>query len=210
MKPLFKLNLIQFFDAINENYTKTLIAFFLITLHANQNPGAILTKTSGLFLVPFLLFSNVGGILADKFSKSRVILFTRYAELFLLLAVSFSLFYDRTSILLTLIFLVATVSALFGPTKYSIIAEIHPISQILTANSLIAAYTFFGIILGTGLVSLSLEFLKNHFFLASFVPVFLVCFQIAFSHALPKTAPRSPERSLSVFVFREIGTSLAD
>jgi len=207
---LQKLNLIQFFAALNENLFKMIVAFFVIFLTGKELASQVMIETGGLFLIPFLLFSTLGGLLADKFSKKTIIIVTRIIELSILVLAFFS--FALYSILgsYILLFLLASTSAIFGPSKYGLIPEVYPRTKIVKANSLIAAFTFFGIILGTGLASFFVEITDDHFFLALAASAIFASLSLFISFFLPATPPVYAESKIPMFVYKEIIFSLME
>lgn len=163
--PLAFLNVAQFTGVLNDNIYKLALVFFLIGLKGPDNANTILSTVGAIFVIPFLLFSSIGGSLADRFSKSRLITLLKAAEICLfgliILAFAFKLVWAGY----LLLFLLSTHSALFGPSKYGIIPELVPKSKIPKANGLITAFTYLAIIIGTFLASFITEITDRNFVL---------------------------------------------
>lgn len=155
-KDFLKLNTIQFLAAVNENVFKLLCAYFLISLIGEDKSSEIMAIIGALFILPFLLFSSVGGILADRFRKNRVTSYTRFLELVTLSIATLLFTYKFDWSPYVMLFAMASLAALFGPSKYGIIPELLPKEDLLYGNGLIASFTFFGIIIGTTLASIFL------------------------------------------------------
>ena len=51
----------------------------------NVNPKMLITLSSGLFILPFFIFSSIAGELAAKFEKTKLIQITKWWELGLVL-----------------------------------------------------------------------------------------------------------------------------
>jgi MFS family permease len=113
------------------------------------------------FIAPFLLFSPIAGVLADKYSKRTTIVFWKIAEVgimglvfagFLLphvIGLSTSSVAWSASMLIAAVFLMGTHSTFFIPAKYGIMPEIlHP-SVLSRGNGLLEGSSFTGNILGT-------------------------------------------------------------
>ena len=61
----------QFLSAFNDNFLKqTLIFLILATMAADG--AALVTLAGGIFIVPFLALSALGGELADKHDKAQM------------------------------------------------------------------------------------------------------------------------------------------
>jgi MFS family permease len=113
------------------------------------------------FIAPFLLFSPLAGVLADKYSKRSTIVFWKIAEVgimglvfaaFLLphvAGLSTSSVVWSASMLIGAVFLMGTHSTFFIPAKYGVMPEIlHP-SVLSRGNGLLEGSSFTGNILGT-------------------------------------------------------------
>lgn len=207
--PIYRLNILQFCATINENYYKMLVAFFLILLHPNEPISEVMSHTGFLFLLPFILFSIPGGILADAFSKRSIIILSRFIECLLILLAALFFFLSSSIGCQILLFLLATTSALFGPSKYGIIPEIHPKNKILAANSLIASFTFFGIILGSTAASFFIDH-RNNFVIPLLFSLFLTSVGLLFSFLLPKTPKPKKAFTLPPFIYGEVWIAMRE
>src|ERR1700753_4229422 len=78
------LNVTQFLGALNDNIYKLLIVYFFIQLEGIEYSHQILASTGATFVIPFLLFSAVSGIMADRFSKRDIIIITKILELLIM------------------------------------------------------------------------------------------------------------------------------
>jgi len=161
--PLF---ITQFFGAFNDNVFKSsfLIWFtYYMSQKLGMNAQIMVTITSGLFILPFFLFSALSGQLADKYEKSKIVRVIKIAEI-LIMGFSFAGFYfENIALLLTLIFLMGVHSTFFGPIKYSLLPEHLKDNELVSGNALIELGTFLAILLGTilgGVVILSTNGIK--------------------------------------------------
>ena len=85
MKKTFKwLNISQFTGAFNDNVFKMTAAIVLVKILGPGSLPIVLAICSALFVIPFLLFSNVAGTLADRFSKRNIIIASKWLEAALL------------------------------------------------------------------------------------------------------------------------------
>ena len=142
----------QFLGAFNDNLFKNTLILLFVFETANLAVGQIDQLTNlaaGLFILPYLLFSALAGQLADRFEKSRLITLLKLAELVLMLLAGYALIQQQISLLLGLLFLMATQSALFSPIKFSIIPQHLPQVLWMPANGLVEAGTFCAILSGT-------------------------------------------------------------
>ena len=104
----------------------------------------------------------------------------------------------------TLLFLIATHSALFGPSKYGILLELVNKDEMSKANGHITAFTYLAMILGTFLASFLANFMgKNFVFAVLFCFVFSLIGFIA-SFGIKKTPPNKSTKKMNPFFIREI------
>jgi acyl-[acyl-carrier-protein]-phospholipid O-acyltransferase / long-chain-fatty-acid--[acyl-carrier-protein] ligase len=83
-RRLGPLCLTQACGAFNDNMVKN--ALVVLALFKVGTGGTGLTALAGaLIIAPFVLFSAIAGQIADRFSKPRVILIAKWAELVLML-----------------------------------------------------------------------------------------------------------------------------
>src|ERR1700722_14805432 len=75
------LNATQFLGALNDNIYKLLIVYFFIQLEGIEYSHEILASTGATFVIPFILFSAMSGVLADRLSKRDIIITTKILEL---------------------------------------------------------------------------------------------------------------------------------
>ena len=166
-KSFWGLAITQFLGAFNDNLYKQLILLLAVPVVAGAalvaadaagaaGGGEPSSDVQGwallVFSIPFVLFSGVAGYLSDRFSKQPIILLCKVAEIGVtLLALVAFLMYDTTGMLgtWTVLFLMGTHSAFFGPGKYGILPEIFRAQDLARANGIILMTTFLAIIFGT-------------------------------------------------------------
>ncbi|MCH2212342.1 MAG: MFS transporter [Fuerstiella sp.] len=103
----------------------------------------------GCFILPFMVFSPWSGWLADRFSKRRVTIALKIAELIIITAGLFTIRFGSLTMLFVILFLMGTQSALLTTTKFGIIPELVPRRQLSAANGLSGLVTLVGVIAGT-------------------------------------------------------------
>ena len=160
MKKTFKwLNISQFTGALNDNAFKMTAAIVLVKILGEGSLPTVLAACSVLFVVPFLLFSNAAGTLADRISKRSIIIASKWLEVGLLVLAVPALLSGLAWPLYTLLFLLCTQSALFGPAKRGIVPELVEERDLSKANGQLTAATYAAIILGTALPALLVGYL---------------------------------------------------
>jgi MFS family permease len=138
----------QFLGAFNDNLFKQLMLLLALTVSTvDRQPIAMF-----VFSFPFILFSGYAGYLADRFSKRRIIVLSKVAEIAVMgLGVPAFLLFGWSGFpgLLLVLFLMGTQSAFFGPSKYGIMPEMLRTRDLPRANGVILMTTFLAIIFGT-------------------------------------------------------------
>src|SRR5712692_4816297 len=137
----------QFQGAFNENGLKSLIFFLILAMHlkpAEENSKVLVLNL--LFSVPFILFSMMGGFLADRFSKRTVTIGTKLFEIAVMLLAMFAFAQENLPLALAAVFLASTQAAIFGPSKYGLLPEILPPKLLSWGNGVIELGTFLAII----------------------------------------------------------------
>jgi acyl-[acyl-carrier-protein]-phospholipid O-acyltransferase/long-chain-fatty-acid--[acyl-carrier-protein] ligase len=194
--------------ALNDNIYKLLVIYFFIELEGIENSHHILAITGAIFVLPFLLFSATSGTMADRFSKRNIIVFTKTLE-FLTLGIGVLAFYYESKIgSYIVLFLMATLSAIFGPSKYGILPELVPSDKISKANGLMTSFTFLAIILGTFTASFLVEISNRHFIFAALFSTFMAFIAMVASFCIEYTLPAGSSKRLNIFFLTEIASTL--
>src|SRR5689334_16588360 len=78
----WSLFVVQFQNAFSDNVLKFLTTFIIIGLgFSQQQRDWLVSAVLFVFALPFVLFSMTGGYLADRFSKRKVIIVIKLAEI---------------------------------------------------------------------------------------------------------------------------------
>ncbi len=207
-RSFYFLNATQFLGALNDNVFKLLVIYLLINVKGPSEANSILSLAGAVFVIPFLLFSSGAGVLADKMSKRTIIVFTKILELaimlFGLLAVSFEWEFGSYAAL----FLMATQSAIFGPSKYGIIPELVESKKVSKANGSLTSFTYLAIILGTFLASFITYVTDKNFILEAGFCVLIAVIGILTSLGIGRTEPRKSPKKINPFFLWEIYQTL--
>jgi len=141
----------QFFGAFNDNLYKQLMLLLAIPAIGADISEDTQGWATTVFSLPFVLLSSLAGYLSDKYSKSRIIVVCKLAEIAItLLAVCAFLSYAKLGDVGTwsVLVLMGVHSTFFGPGKYGILPELFDKRELPRANGLILMSTFLAIILG--------------------------------------------------------------
>ncbi len=146
--PLF---FTQFFGAFNDNLFRNAMTLMFVYggLVAADSVNTFVNAAAGLFILPFFLFSALAGQLADKYEKSRLIRIIKVCEILIALLGALAVYSQNVPFMLTVLFLLGTQSAFFGPLKYSILPQHLHESELVGGNAQIEMGTFVSILLGT-------------------------------------------------------------
>ena len=160
MKNTFKwLNITQFTGAFNDNAFKMTAIIGLVSLSGKGSREMVIATCTALFVIPFLLFSNAAGSLADRYSKRNIIIAAKWMEVGILLMAIPAVLSGAMWPLYALLFLLCSQSALFGPSKRGIVPEIVGEDKLSRANGFLTAATYTAIILGTAAPALLIGYL---------------------------------------------------
>ena len=147
--PLFW---VQFFGALNDNFFKNALVFLItfqgITLFGMESQSLV-SLASGIFILPYFIFSPISGQIADKYEKSQIVRYTKMLEIIIMIVAGIGFFIEEYSLLMVVLFLMGTQSALFGPVKYSMIPELVEEEELIQGNAYVELGTFLAILIGT-------------------------------------------------------------
>lgn len=142
--PLFVTNLLGVF---NDNFLKNLICFISFTwlLQAAENQSLVISIASGLFVIPYILFSPYAGILAKRISKTKIIVIAKFAEIPIMLIASLAFFMESIYLVMISLFLMGLQSAMFSPSKYGLIRDIGGEEGVSFGTGTMELITFFSV-----------------------------------------------------------------
>lgn len=141
MKPLQTLNLTQFLSAFADNM---ILFITLAIIKQNAFPDYYIGVVQASFLVAFVLLAPFVGALADKNSKSRILLVGNAIKsigiIAMFLHVDPAVSYG----------IVGIGAAVYSPAKYGILPALtHSGHELLRANARMEGYTIMAILLGS-------------------------------------------------------------
>ncbi|HXB01442.1 MAG TPA: MFS transporter [Opitutaceae bacterium] len=147
--PLFT---VQFLGAFNDNVFKNafiLLATFKFAEKMGWNAGLATTVITGLFILPYMLFSAFAGQLADKLDKARLIRLTKLWEVIIMAAAGAGFAWEQPWVLFAVIFAAGVQATFFGPLKYGILPDHLREEELMSGTGVIEMATFVAILLGT-------------------------------------------------------------
>jgi acyl-[acyl-carrier-protein]-phospholipid O-acyltransferase / long-chain-fatty-acid--[acyl-carrier-protein] ligase len=147
-RRLWPLTLAQSCGALNDNLVKN--AMIVLAIFRLGIGGAGLSALAGaLFIAPYILLSATAGKLADRFSKPRLVVIYKVAEVLLMAAAAGAFLFASVPALLAVLVGLGIQAALFGPVKYGVLPEYLAEEELLAGNGIIEATTFLSIVCGT-------------------------------------------------------------
>ncbi len=146
--PLF---VTQFLGAFNDNLFKNALVFFVTysvynSVEAETSFSAIAT---GIFILPFFLFSALAGELADSHDKAAIMRIIKWAEIGIMMVGATGIFLSSTWIMLVALFAMGVHSTFFGPIKYAVLPQHLARDEVLGGTGMVEAGTYVAILLGT-------------------------------------------------------------
>jgi acyl-[acyl-carrier-protein]-phospholipid O-acyltransferase/long-chain-fatty-acid--[acyl-carrier-protein] ligase len=207
-RSFYFLNATQFLGAMNDNIFKLLVIYLLINVQGPAFANSILSLAGAIFVIPFLLFSSGSGVLADRLSKSNIVVFTKFLELAIMLFGLLSVYYQWAFGSYAALFLMATQSAIFGPSKYGIIPELVEPKMVSKANGSMTSFTYLAIILGTFLASFITDVTNKNFVFEAGFCVFIAVVGLLTSFGINRTPPQRSTKKINPFFLYEIYQTL--
>lgn len=142
----------QFLGALVDNVLKNalvvLVTFKGLTL-AGLDSASLVALASGLFILPFFLFSPIAGQLSDKVQRAKIVRATKLWELGIMSVAAVGFWLHSPVLLLGVLFLAGTQATVFGPVKYSMVPDLVDHQDLIEANAYIEFGTFLAILIGT-------------------------------------------------------------
>ena len=201
----------QFLGAFNDNVYKNAL-IILGAFHAAQmttlDATTLANLASGLFILPFFLFSATCGQIADKYEKSRLIRFVKLFEIAIMVVGSIGFIKQSLTMLLLGLFMLGTHSTLFGPVKYAILPQHLRDDELVGGNGLVEMGTFVAILLGTILGSVLIAREGSGPLITSAAIVGIALAGYLASRGIPCSPAPSPELKINWNPFSETWRNL--
>ena len=196
--------LTQFLGAFNDNYFKQMV---LLTCVSNMQKGSSSLDRQPMalaaFALPFVLLSGLGGFLSDRWSKQRVIVSCKLAEICIMGVALTVLLLPGLSAdaqllwLISILSLMGAHSAIFAPSKYGVLPELFRSDQLLPVNGAVQMTTFLAIIFGTVCAGIALDQLERSMWIGSLIAIGIAGIGAFASLFIPRTRIAEPSLKLS-------------
>ncbi|MBO3277219.1 MFS transporter [Pseudomonas schmalbachii] len=193
----------QFLGAFNDNvFKQSLVLAILYHLSVSGDPNLLVNLCALLFILPFFLFSALGGQFGEKYNKDALMRALKLAEVVIMLVGAAGFLLGSLPLLFLALFSMGTHSALFGPVKYSILPQHLREDELVGGNALVEMGTFLAILIGT--IGAGMLMSRQSYALAVSACVVLVaiCGFLA-SRGIPRAAAALPELKLDWNIFRQ-------
>lgn len=196
----------QFLGAFNDNVFKMIVSVAAVSYTAGDASAGsqYLALTGAVFVLPFLLFAGWAGQLADRYSKSTVLMVTKSIEILTMIFALFALQAASMPMLLGVLFLLAAQANFFSPAKYGILPEILPERDLSRANGLLELTTFVAIVVGGGFGTMLFEHWKHESWKMAAVLIGLAILGSLFSLGIPRVKPSPSREPFHINPFSEI------
>ena len=194
----------QLLGAFNDNVFKQgLIFVVLFGLAFDADKGNLLVNLCHmLFILPFFLFSALGGQFGEKFAKDALIRAIKLAEIGIMLVGAVGFFLNSLPLLLLALFGMGTHSALFGPVKYSILPATLREEELVGGNALVEMGTFLAILAGTIGAGVIMSGSHSAGMISAAIMV-VACLGYLASRSIPRVHAAMPELTLDWNIFRQ-------
>ena len=204
-RSFWSLIVTQFQGAFSDNVLKNLVLFLLVSAGLPKEKRDELVPVIGLlFAIPFVLFSMLGGYLADRYSKRTITIATKIMEIAVAVVALIGLTTRILPLQLAAIFLISTQAALFGPSKYGLLPEVLPEKKLSWGNGVLELGTFLAIISGTVAGGfLADKFGPAHQSISGIILIALAVFGLGTSFGIARVPAANPTRKLRVNPFSE-------
>ncbi len=202
--------LTQLLGAFNDNLFKnglTILIAFQAASISQESSNTLVNIAAGLFILPFFLFSPIAGQLADKFEKAMLIRRIKLLEILIMVLGALAFYLENTSLLVGILFLMGTQSALFGPVKYSLLPQALKDEELIGGNALVEFGTFLAILLGLIASVFVIGFGVGSIAVAV---VLVACIGYWASRSIPSLPAAAPELQVSFNLFKQTASILRD
>ncbi|MDD0842579.1 MFS transporter [Pseudomonas sp. Gutcm_11s] len=193
----------QLLGAFNDNiFKQSLILAILFKLSVSADRDLLVNLCALLFILPFFLFSALGGQFGEKFAKDSLIRAIKLAEVAIMAVGAAGFLFDNLYLMLAALFAMGTHSALFGPVKYSILPVALREQELVGGNALVEMGTFLAILAGTigaGLLMSS----EGYRVAVGIAIVATAALGYLASRSIPRFAAALPQLQLDWNIFRQ-------
>jgi len=199
--PLFATQLL---GAFNDNLFKFSMVI-LVTYSIYNDPDQEFqfnALASGIFILPFFLFSALAGQLADNYDKAKITRIVKNLEILIAIIGGMGLYIQSIPVMLFALFLLGLQSTFFGPIKYAILPQHLAKDEVLGGTGLVEAGTYIAILAGTILGGIIIDRNGNGIEITITAVFFVALIGRIISQYLPSAPPQKDIEAIDYNVFR--------
>lgn len=160
---------------------------------------------SASFLIPYILLPSLAGWLSDRFSKARVVLWTKLLEFGIMVLALVALGLGPSVIPghyvwagVFVLFLMGVQSTLFSPARYGIQPELLPAPRLAWANGIVQAGVFGAVVLGTILGPMLFDFFETRLWIPPLILIALSVIGCAVAWRIAPTPAKNPSLPIEI------------
>ena len=188
----------SFFGAFNDNGFKLLLTCCAMQMLPLEAQKTYIPLAGFLFALPYLVCSSYAGWVSDRFRKSRVFVWAKWLELYVML-LGVALFRaGAVWILLGVLFLMGAQSALYSPAKYGYLPETLGADELSNGNGLTQMFTFLAIIAGTWAGGMVAEVHSGKWWIGGVYCVAVAVAGVVSSYLIDKTPDGNPKARFNI------------
>ena len=200
--PIF---IVQFLGAFNDNLLKTvlvvLIAYGLWDIDG-WNPALLVAVASGLFILPFVLFTPLAGNLSDKYDKAKMVRLIKAMEVFICASAIGVLFIGDLYLAFGVLLALGAQSAFFSPIKFSILPQHLESQELVGGNALVSSGTYLAILFGT-IVGAIIAPMDGGKTIAAVILIIVALIGYVAARFVPEAKPPAPDLKLTYNIFKK-------
>jgi len=200
----------QLMGAFNDNLYKNGLTIFIAFQAAGvsqQQSNMLVNIAAALFILPFFLFSPIAGQLADKHEKSMLIQRIKLLEIAIMLLGATAFLLQSPFMLVAILFLMGTQSAMFGPVKYSLLPQALEPGELVGGNAMVEFGTFLAILAG---LIVSVYLMSLGLTVMALAVIVVAGGGYWASRGIPRLAAAEPELKISFNIPRQTLSILRD
>lgn len=188
----------QALGAFNDNLYKNFLLLIIVfsSVYSQTHSTVLVNVAAALFIFPFFLLSPIGGQLADKYEKSRLIKYLKMIEFGIMLAGAVAIYWQSIPALLIILFVMGAQSAFFGPVKFALMPQHLSSKTLLAGNALVEMGTFLAILGGT-LAAGYIFSHENRVMIAAMLVVVISFTGFISSLFIPKATANNPQLKIN-------------
>ena len=202
----------QFLGAFNDNAFRWVVLLAAAGVAGTAHAG-YKEMAAALFALPFLLFPSVAGYLADRYSKRTVMIWSKVAEIAVMLLGGMAFFFGGGKpgiLILVVVFLMGAQSTFFSPAKYGILPEVLPEAELSMGNGLIQMWTFLAVILGSAASGFLVRWFSGRLYVSALVFVAIAAIGTYSSFSIPRVPAAGKPRRLEINFLRSVWRNLGE